>query len=135
MIGNNIARYQAVKITTSSPGDILISLLDGVFRFLTVSRHCLASGERGRAGEAMSRAHAIITELLISLDHKHYPELCANLVNVYDFCLSRITYANRHNDPKAIEDVIRVMTPIREAFTIAVKSAAQPPLERTGSIG
>jgi len=42
-----------------------------------------------------------------------------------DFCLTRITYANRHNNAAAIEEVMRVMTPIREAFTIAVRSVAQ----------
>lgn len=135
MIPNNIARYQAVKITTSSPGDILVALLDGVFKFVHVAKHGLTTGDRARAGEAMSRAHAIISELYASLDTQHYPELCHNLMAVYDFCLSRITYANRHNDIKALEDVTRVMTPIREAFTIAVRSLAQPPLERTGSIG
>jgi flagellar protein FliS len=56
---------------------------------------------------------------------EHAPELCQNLSRVYDFCMTRITYANRHNDAAAIEDVMRVMTPIREAFTIAVRNLAQ----------
>ena len=73
----------------------------------------------------MSKAHAIISELLASLAPEHAPELCQNLARVYDFCLTRITHANRHNDPQAIEEVMRVMTPIREAFTIAVRSTAQ----------
>jgi flagellar protein FliS len=137
MIGANIARYQAVKITTSNPGDILVALLDGVFRFLNVAKHSLGKGDRGRAGEAMSRAYAIIAELLVSLDHSHFPELCQTLTGVYDYCLTRITYATRHADVKALEDVMRVMTPVREAFTIAVKSLAQPArqLDRTGTIG
>jgi flagellar protein FliS len=73
----------------------------------------------------MSRAHAIISELLASLAPEHAPDLCQNLSRVYDFCLTRITFANRHNEPAAIEEVMRVMTPIREAFTIAVRSLAQ----------
>jgi flagellar secretion chaperone FliS len=132
---NNIARYQSVKITTSSPGDILVALLDGVFKFLHIAKHALGTKDRARAGEAMSRAHAIITELYASLDPQPYPELSHNLMAVYEFCLSRITHANRHNDVTALDDVTRVMTPIREAFTIAVRSLAQPPLERTGSVG
>lgn len=126
MIEATIARYQAVKVTTSTPGDLLVALLDGLFKFLHVAKHNLAKkGDRAKAGMAMSRAHAIISELLASLAPEHAPELCQNLSRVYDFCLTRITYANRHNDPAAIEEVMRVMTPIREAFTIAVRNLAQ----------
>jgi flagellar protein FliS len=126
MIESTIARYQNVKVTTSNPGDLLVALLDGLFKFLHIARHNLANGgDRAKAGQAMSKAHAIISEFMASLAHEHAPELCQNLSRVYDFCLTRITYANRHNDPKAIEEVMRVMTPIREAFTIAVRTVAQ----------
>ena len=128
MIEATIARYQAVKVTTSTPGDLLVALLDGLFKFLHIAKHNLTQGPKGdraKAGMAMSRAHAIISELLASLAPEHAPELCHNLARVYDFCLTRITYANRHNDAAAIEEVMRVMTPIREAFTIAVRSVAQ----------
>jgi flagellar protein FliS len=74
---------------------------------------------------AMSRAHAIIAEFLASLAPEQAPDLCQNLARVYDFCLTRITFANRHNDPAALDEVMRVMTPIREAFTIAVRQVAQ----------
>ena len=136
MIGEQHCSLPGRRITTSSPGTSSVALLDGVFKFLP-SRAMPRHRERGRAGEAMSRAHAIITELLTHRSTTSTTPSCApNLVAVYDYCAqSRITYANRHNDTKAIEDVIRVMTPIREAFTIAVSSLAQPPLERTGSIG
>jgi flagellar protein FliS len=127
MIEATIARYQAVKVTTSSPGDLLVSLLDGLFKFLHIAKHGLKTGDRERAGQAMSKSHAIISELLASLAPEHAPELCSNLSRVYDFCLTRITYANRHNDAVAIEEVMRVMTPIREAFTIAVRNLAQQP--------
>jgi flagellar protein FliS len=135
MIEKHIARYQAVQITTSSPGEILIALLDGLFRFLLVAKHGLGSGDRARAGQAMSRAHAILAELLTSLDPSQAPELCDNLTGIYNFCLSRITHANRHNDAKAIEEVMRVMTPVREAFTTAVRSLPREPAQATGSTG
>jgi flagellar protein FliS len=135
MIEKHIARYQSVQITTSSPGEVLIALLDGLFKFLHVAKHCLGSGDRARAGQSMSRAHAIISELLTSLDHSQAPELCQNLASIYDFCLSRLSHANRHNDSKAIEEVMRVMTPIREAFTTAVRSLPKDSAQATGSTG
>jgi flagellar protein FliS len=122
---NVAARYQNVQLSTSSPGELLIALYDGLFKFLHIARYALGPGKkRAQASEAISRAHAIVSELYMALDHRHAPELCQNLEALYGFCLDRILYANLHNDPQAIEDVMRVLTPVREAFGIAVKSLA-----------
>src|SRR5262249_43726355 len=121
----NIAqRYQSVQITTSTPGELLISLYDGLFRFLNVAKVMMANGKPAQAGEAISRAHAILTELRCSLDAAHAPELCANLSALYDFSLSRLTQANLRRDPTKIEDIIRVLAPVREAFTAVVRGGA-----------
>ena len=120
-----VSRYQTVQITTSSPGETLIALYDGLFRFLNLARFGLANREhRARAGEAISKSHAIISEFLVALDPSHAPELCQNLSNIYNFCLERLIEANLKNDPAMIDEVIRVLSPLREGFTAAVKQVA-----------
>jgi len=52
MLPNVAASYQAVQIRTDDPGEALIALYDGLFRFLNVARYGLRNGQRGRAGEA-----------------------------------------------------------------------------------
>ncbi|MEI7892576.1 MAG: flagellar export chaperone FliS [Myxococcales bacterium] len=134
MIPNPLAQYRQVQIRTSSPGELLIALYDGLFRFLTVAKLTLPQpAKRGQAGEAISRAYAIISELYASLDHSQYPELCKNLEAVYDFCMVRLTYANLHNSPPAIEEVMRVLTPIREAFVVAVREVASSQPQAAGA--
>lgn len=118
-----ISRYQTAQVSASDPGELLVALFDGLFRFLNVARHCLRNGPRGRAGEAISRSHAIVSELYLALDSSHAPELCRNLAALYDFSLARLVQANLRNDANAIDEVIRVLTPVREAFTIAVRQA------------
>ncbi|MBI5537717.1 MAG: flagellar export chaperone FliS [Deltaproteobacteria bacterium] len=122
MFENAASRYQAVQVSTSNPGELLIALLDGFFKFLNQGRHLLRNGARAPAGEAICRAHAILSELYVSLDHAQAPDLCRNLEGVYGFCLDKIVYANRHNDPSALDEVLRVMTPVREAFTTVVRA-------------
>ncbi len=117
--------YKVVQISTSSPGEILLALYDGLFKFLLVARHALEADRRAAAGQAMSRAHAIISELYTTLDHDQYPELCDNLTSLYEFCMARMTHANLKRDPRALDDVMRVLAPVREGFQIAVKQAAQ----------
>lgn len=122
MIESAAARYQAVQVTTSNPGELLVALLDGLFKYLNQARYLLKEHARTPASEAISRAHAIVSELYVSLDHSQAPELCRNLEAIYGFCLDRILYANMHNDPVALDEVIRVLTPVREAFTTVVRS-------------
>jgi len=123
-------QYKLVQITTANPGEVLVALYDGLFRFLLVAKHMLPQpGKRGQAGEAMSRAHAIVSELYTGLDRNAYPELVDNLSRVYEYCLGRITQANLKNDAKAIDDVIRVLTPIREGFAQVVKNTSKEELE------
>ena len=130
-----INRYQTVQLTTSTPGETLIALYDGLFRYLLVARHGISdTRNRVRTSEAMSRAHAIVSELLLALDHKQAPELCQNLTNVYDFCLQRLLHANIRRDAAALDEVMRVLTPLREAFTIAVKQVAAEKSAQQGSL-
>ena len=117
-------RYQSVQITTASPGELLVTVFDGLIRFLNVARMGLANGKRAQAGEAIGKAHAILTELSVSLDHNHAPDLCANLTALYEFSMGRLTQANLKNDPTKIDEVIRVLAPIREAFTTVVRQGA-----------
>jgi flagellin-specific chaperone FliS len=39
--------------------------------------------------------------------------------------MDRITFANRHGNPEAVAEVIKVLTPLREAWKVAVPQAAQ----------
>jgi flagellar protein FliS len=126
MLPNYVQRYQAVQITTSSPGELLLAMFDGLFKFLNQARFYMDNGKRGPAGEAVSRAHAILSELMLALDASHAPELCANLTAVYDFCMSRVLEASRQNDAAGIVEALRVLAPIREAFQTVIRGPVEP---------
>jgi len=123
MLGTAASRYEQVKATTSSPGEILLALYDGLFRYLRMARACLESGHRPRAAELLSKAHAIIAELYIALDYKVSPELCGRLAALYEFSIDRIRMASHQGNVHAIDEVVRVLTPLRDAWAIAVPQA------------
>jgi len=78
-----------------------------------------------RARELLSKAYAILSELYIALDHSLAPELCANLEALYGFSMDRVMSASRKGLTEPIDEVVRVMTPLREAWQIAVPQAAR----------
>jgi flagellar protein FliS len=118
-------RYSQVRMTTSSPGELLLALYDGLFRFLNQAKVCLQAKQMPRGRELLSKCYAILSELYIALDHSLFPELCANLEALYGFSMDRVTLASRKGIVEPIDDVIRVLTPLREAWQVAVPQAAR----------
>lgn len=135
MFGTAVARYKEVRVQTSTPGELLLALYDGMFRFLNGAKYCYEKGERAKGSELVTKAHAVISELYLALDHSKAPELCAQLGSVYDFCLSHLTQANVEASADKVADVIRVLTPLREAWHLAVPKAAQEAAQADKSRG
>jgi flagellar protein FliS len=121
MVNPGINRYKSVQVKTSSPGELLVLLYDGCFRFLNEAVGAIEAGDRGRAGERLDRAYAILSEFASTLKHEAWPELCDNLEGVYLFCMGHIVKANVEQDAGKIREIIRVLEPLREAFREAVR--------------
>jgi flagellar protein FliS len=119
------ARYTLNRNTTATPGELLLALYDGLFRFLNGAKLCIDNKQLPRARELLSKAHAIVSELTIALDYSVAPELCGQLEGLYGFCMDKIQLASRKADIVAIQEVLRVLTPLREAWVIAVPKAIQ----------
>jgi flagellar protein FliS len=132
MSGKAADRYRQVQANTSTPGELLLALYDGLFRFLNSAKLCFENQQAPRGRELVGKAHAILSELLLALDHTASPELCANLAAVYDFALSRLSDANREGQTKPLDDVLRALTPLREAWALAVPKAIAEASQKKG---
>ena len=119
-----LARYGAVKVTTASPGHLLVMLYDGLLRFLREGEAAMQRKERGKAGEKVSRAHAILVHLLETLDPTHNPQLCAHLQPLYLFCMQHMLKANLEQDPTKLAELVRILVPLRDAWASAVAQVA-----------
>jgi flagellar secretion chaperone FliS len=133
MLGKAAQRYSQVRANTQTPGELLLALYDGLFRFLNGAKVCFENKQDARGRELVGKARAIVSELLMALDHKVAPDLCANLAAIYDFALARLSDANRDAKVAPVEEVIRALTPLREAWTLAVpKAIAEASAKKNG---
>ena len=119
-----LARYGVVKVTTCSPGQLLIMLYDGLLRFLGEAQVALESKDPAKAGARIGRSLAILEQLLAGLNREVLPSLCDKLAPLYQFCITHITTANLRQDPTKIADVIRILSPLRDAWQTAVAQVA-----------
>ncbi len=135
---SNLARYGAVSVSTASPGRLLVMLYDAMFRFLREGMAAIEAGDRGRASERITRAHAILTELLSGLDHSQSPQLCTTLEGLYAFCMQTAIEAMVQQDSAKVASILKVLAPLREAWSTAVSQTetaaanATPTLRKAG---
>ena len=122
-----IARYGAVKVTTANPGQILVMLYDGLLRFMREGQAAIVAKERARAGERIGRSLAILEQLLTGLNPAHAPELCERLQALYVFSIQRLVRANVEQNAEMVGEIIRVLTPLRDAWSTAVAELASAP--------
>lgn len=104
-----VSQYQTARVQTSSPLLVVISLYEGLLRFLrdAIAKH--DASDLGGRGVALSRAHAIVVELRATLDHERAPDLAKELEALYDFSLDRISMAVRENDAHHVQAAITVL--------------------------
>jgi flagellar protein FliS len=124
-----LARYGAVSITTSSPGQLLLMLYDGLFRCLREAMTAIETKDHARVGERTSRSLSIIEQFIVGLDYSKFPALCDNLLPLYQFCMKQVVLANVRQDPAPLADVLRVLVPLREAWGTAVEQLARAELK------
>jgi flagellar protein FliS len=113
--------YKTIGLETSVSGahpHQLVSLLfDALQQALASAKGAMLNGDIPVKGRAIGRAVRILEEgLKAGLDAERGGELAANLRNVYDFCIFRLTEANLRNDAAMIDEVIRVIEPVSDGW-------------------
>lgn len=118
---NANAYYQASQVNTASRGALLILAYDGVLRFLAEAKRAIANRQLEVQNTNLTKAQAIIAELMSSLDHSANPQLAGSLSRLYAYMYDRLVYANVHDDEAAIVEVSRMLSELREAWAEADK--------------
>ncbi|HEY7618420.1 MAG TPA: flagellar export chaperone FliS [Solirubrobacteraceae bacterium] len=114
--------YREASIMTASPEQLVVMLYDGAGRFLKQAEGSMVDGAWLQAGEKLSRAEAIIDELLATLD-MNAGEISERLQAIYIFCKTRLIEARIERDPVRVEQVARLLAELRGAWA-TVKSPA-----------
>jgi flagellar secretion chaperone FliS len=114
--------YRENAIMTASPEQLVVMLYDGAGRFLRQAEGSMLDGSWLQAGEKLSRAEAIIDELLATLD-MDAGEVADRLQSIYVFCKTSLIQARIERDSVRIDQVARLLGELREAWA-NVKSPA-----------
>lgn len=115
--------YQKTQVTTSTPEKILIMLYDGALNFTKIAREKLIKGDRPGKGLYISKSQAIVAELMNTLNHEVAPVIARDLERLYIYMIDEYIAANISNNPIHLDNIIRVMSTMRDTWVEAVEIA------------
>jgi len=113
---NSAAQYQTAQFSTADRGRLLVLMFDGGLRFLRSAEEGLRTDDVERFGNQLSRAQAVIAELLHTLDHKAGGEIAANLDGLYRFMLEHLVEANVRKSAEHVREVRRIFEIVAGAY-------------------
>ena len=108
--------YVRTEIQSRSPIELVVMLYDGANTYLSQAHDAIERQDGRAKREAISRALAIVTELQNTLNMEVGGDIAGSLDSLYGFVNERLIDANRQDDVGAVDQAIRVLTPLREAW-------------------
>ncbi|WP_026301026.1 MULTISPECIES: flagellar export chaperone FliS [unclassified Thioalkalivibrio] len=100
----------------ANPHRLIQMLFEGALERIAVAKGAIQQGNVTVKGERIGKAIDIVESLRAMLDHKHRPELAANLDALYGYMSRRLLEGNAQNDPEALDEVAKLLREIKAGW-------------------
>ena len=124
MSGASTNSYLRDAVMTASPEQLQLMLYDGAIKFALQGKDALAAKDFETSYNKLSRAQAIILEMLNGLRREVNPELCDRMAGIYNFLYRKLVDASVHKDTAAIDDAVKVLSYQRETWVMLLEKVA-----------
>jgi flagellar protein FliS len=116
MLARAANAYRRVDLESAPKTQILERLFDRFLADISAARAAIETKDIQKKAAALDHALQIVAELKASLDINAAPELCANLIALYDFVTAKLIEANLALTLPPLDHATRVMSELGEAF-------------------
>jgi flagellar protein FliS len=116
-------------ILSANPIELVRLMYQRAIACVADARDHLREGRIRERSQAIMRAHAILSELLISLNAEPAPGLAANLRKLYCYMQQRLLDANFKQQDGPLEETGRLLTTLADAWQVV------PPALHPGNPG
>ena len=111
---NPYAAYQQNTVNTSSPAELTLMLYDGSLKFISRAKRAMEEENIVEKNEAIQRAQAIVTELMVTLDQS--VPVAKNMLTLYEYVNYNLIEANIHNDIEKLDEAANIMREFRDTW-------------------
>jgi flagellar protein FliS len=119
---NPYKQYQKTQVTTASREKILLMLYEGAIRFTKQAHAAMLEKKVAEKGKCISKATAILSELMATLDFKVGGQLAVDLENLYIFMIDKLIEANIQNKTESLEAVEKLLVKLHSAWKDVIEN-------------
>ncbi len=119
-------RYKEAEVMSATPGQLVLTIFDHILVNLGKARLRFEDAEGTARSDALERARAGLTELLVSLDRGRGGEIAGNLSSLYVFWLSELSVLGVKPDLTRLDAIVAMIGELRGAFAEAVAIVTPP---------
>ena len=124
-----VKQYQKTTVETASNEKILIMLYDGAIQFLNKAKIALNEKNYEQSHNNLMGAQRILEEFINTIDKEPNPELANNLINLYEYFITRLVQANIKHEIGPVDEVLKFLKDLKftweQAISIAQKERAE----------
>jgi flagellar protein FliS len=121
---NRFLAYQETRLLTAPPGTLARIALEESLKATRGAVAELRAGNPAQRSRAITKAINLLTEFTAMLNDRAAPEVCSNLRRVCDYAQRRLMEAHVKRSETMLTEVIRLLQPIAEAWTVVERRSA-----------
>jgi flagellar protein FliS len=108
--------YLKQEVEGASQAKIVVLLYEAAIKFMRIAVKAIEDKDVEDAHNNLVRTQNIIYELMSTLNKDAGGDIAEELMKLYDYMIWQLEEANTTKDVSAIENVIRIITPLKDAW-------------------
>ncbi len=129
----NLKAYKSVNIAsnlaTADPHQVISLMYNGLLESVAQAKGAIDRKDFSSKSTLLTKAVNILQALQNSLDNESQPEISKNFSNLYSYCITRINDASLTLEIAGLDEVISLLSPLRDAWVQIPESEKQQGLD------
>jgi len=113
--------YLKTKVMTATAEQLQMMLFDGAVRSCEQARLALENKDYERSFQSLTKAQAIVNQLICGLKSEIAPDLCKKLKGLYVFAYRRLVDANLNHRVESLDEALSVLKYQRETWSMLME--------------
>lgn len=130
---NPYRQYMVNRVETATPLMLIIMLYDEAIKMCSLARTDMGKDKQS-VHNKLIKAQKIITELTVSLNMESGGEIAENLKSLYVYLHMRLVEANIENNGDKVDEAMRILKELREAWNIVNQESRKMVMQQTGRV-
>jgi len=115
-------KYLRTKVLTATAEQLQMMLFDGAIRFCQQARIALEKKNFEQSYQALTKAQAIVNQLICALKPDVLPDLCKRLKGLYAFAYRRLVDANLNHHVESLDEALNVLKFQRQTWAMLMEN-------------